>query len=60
MAGGLSLFILMVGVGLTQLSKTQEVRESGDKSTAKVLTGFVTVMVAITLSGFAGEAIFVH
>ena len=47
--------MLTVGVALTQLSKTQSVSETDEKSTAKLFTGFMTVMVAICLSGFAGE-----
>jgi hypothetical protein len=51
----MSLCILTIGVALTQLSKTQEVSVKDETSSAKLFTGFMTVMVAICLSGFAGE-----
>lgn len=50
-----SLSILTVGVALTQLSKTQEAAAKDDTSSAKLFTGFMTVMIAICLSGFAGQ-----
>jgi hypothetical protein len=48
--------MLTVGVALTQLSKSQEVQSSDPGSAADLVTGFTTVMVAICLSGFAGES----
>lgn len=50
----IALVMLTIGVALTQLSKTQEIHPDDTKSTAKVFTGFMTVMIAICLSGFAG------
>jgi hypothetical protein len=47
--------MLTVGVALTQLSKAQEVHPDDEKSAANLFTGFMTVMIAICLSGFAGE-----
>lgn len=52
-----ALVMLTAGVALTQLSKTQEISPDDTTSTARVFTGFVTVMIAICLSGFAGECI---
>lgn len=51
----ISLVMLTVGVALTQLSKAQEVSPTDEQSAAKLMTGFLTVMIAICLSGFAGD-----
>mmetsp|Transcript_23130 Transcript_23130/g.39137 ORF Transcript_23130/g.39137 Transcript_23130/m.39137 type:complete len:349 (+) Transcript_23130:148-1194(+) len=50
-----SLFMLTLGVALTQLSKSQEAQHlDNEESMANLVTGFSTVMLAICLSGFAG------